>query len=206
MLRSVIFDMGNVLLRFEPERFLDRWNIRDLADRELLLGEIFHSPDWPGLDSGESSEEELEERARKRLPERLHTVAHSLIFEWDVPIEPIPGMAELLAECKEAQLGLYLLSNASRRQPDYWSRVPGSSLFDGAVVSAFCRLVKPGAQIYQYTLEKFHLRPEECLFVDDMEANVRAAEAEGIHGFVFNGDIKALRRCIEELGVSLSAR
>ena len=206
MLRSIIFDMGNVLLRFEPEHFLDRRNIQDLSDREMLLQEIFRSPGWPKLDSGELSEAELEEHALKRLPERLHAVAHSLIFEWDMPIEPVAGMAGFLAECKEAGLGLYLLSNASRRQPDYWSRVPGNSLFDGVVVSAFCRLVKPGAEIYRHTLKKFHLQPEECLFVDDMEANVRAAEAEGIHGFLFGGDVEALRRYVREAGVALPDR
>ena len=203
MLHSLILDMGNVLLRYDPEHFLDRLDIRDPQDRALLLREIFYSPIWPKLDSGELTEADLERHSLARLPERLHPAARTLIFHWDVPIDPIPGMAGFLSDCKAAGLGLFLLSNASLRQPEYWPRVPGSGLFDGTVVSAFCRCVKPEREIYLHTLEKFRLQPEECLFVDDMPANVRAAEGVGIHGFVFAGDVPALRRRVEELGVCL---
>lgn len=203
MLHSVILDMGNVLLRYAPEHFLDRLGICNPQDRALLLGEIFHSPLWPKLDSGELTEAGLEEHARRHLPQRLHSAAHSLIFAWDKPLEPVAGMDAFLSDCKEAGLRLYLLSNASLRQPEYWPRVPGSQLFDGVVVSAFCGLVKPGEEIYRHTLEKFHLKPEECLFADDTEANVRAAEALGIHGFLFTGDVTALRRRAEALGAPL---
>lgn len=204
MLHSIILDMGNVLLRYDPERFLDRLHIHDPQDRVLLLGEIFHSPLWPKLDSGELTEEDLEKHALSYLPQRLHTAAHTLIFHWDDPIEPIPGMDAFLTDCKNAGLGLYLLSNASVRQPEYWPQVPGSQLFDGTVVSAFCRCVKPSGEIYRHTLEKFQLQPQECLFVDDMEANVRATQAVGLHGFIFKGDVAALRRYIQEVGVPLA--
>ncbi len=202
MLHSIILDMGNVLLRYDPEHFLDRLEIHSPQDRALLLREIFHSPLWPKLDSGELTEAGLEKQALKNLPQRLHAVAHKLIFAWDDPIEPIPGMAAFLTDCKSAGLGLYLLSNASVRQPEYWPRVPGSSLFDGVVVSALCRCVKPGEEIYRHLLEKYHRNPKECLFADDMEANVHAAEILGIHGFIFTGDVLALRRQVEALGVS----
>lgn len=201
MLTTLLCDMGNVLIRYEPETFLDRYGIHDPQDRALLLGEIFRSPLWPKMDSGELDEDGLEALVLPRLPERLHPVAHNLIFHWDEPILPVPGMAELLRACKEAGLQLYLLSNASRRQPDYWSRVPGSSLFDGGIVSAFYRCVKPSPDIYRIALEKFRLTPEECLFVDDVPANIQGAQAVGIPGFQFTGDVPALSRRIESLGV-----
>lgn len=201
MLTTLLCDMGNVLIRYEPETFLDRYGIHDPQDRTLLLGEIFRSPLWPKMDSGELDEGRLEALVLPRLPERLHAAAHNLIFHWDEPILPVPGMEELLRACKETGLRLYLLSNASLRQPVYWPRVPGSSLFDGAIVSAYYRCVKPSPEIYRIALEKFRLTPEECLFVDDMPENVRGAQAVGIPGFRFTGDVPALRRRIESLGV-----
>lgn len=137
MLRFLVCDMGNVLIRFDPELFFDRLEISDPGDRELLLREIFRSPLWPQLDLGELTEAELEEQVLPRLPRRLHAAAHALIFEWDRPIQPVPGMAGFLEECKKAGLGLYLLSNASVRQPEYWPRVPGSHLFDGGCCLRF---------------------------------------------------------------------
>lgn len=155
MLHSIILDMGNVLLRYDPEHFIDRLNIHSPHDRKLLLQEVFYSPLWPKLDSGELTEAGLEKHALAGLPESLHSAARTLIFQWDKPIEPIPGMSAFLAACKSAGLRLYLLSNASLRQPEYWPRVPGSQLFDGVVVSAFCHFVKPEEKIYRHTLKKF---------------------------------------------------
>lgn len=203
MLSALLCDMGNVLIRYDPPHFLDRLGITDPADRELLLGEIFASPLWPKLDSGELDEPDLEAHALPRLPGRLHSVARQLLYHWDDPIEPVPGMASLLEQCKAAGLGLYLVSNASRRQPEYWPRVPGSQLFGGTVISACHRCVKPQAAIYRIALEQFQLCPEECLFIDDMEQNIQGARALGIPGFLFTGDAAALGRCLREQGVPL---
>lgn len=159
MLTTILCDMGNVLLRYEPETFLDRYQVHDPQDRDLLRQEIFDSPLWPKMDWGELDEAGLESQVLPRLPERLHAVAHNLIFHWDEPVLPIPGMAPFLQDCKDAGLRLYLLSNASLRQPAYWPRVPGSSLFDGGIVSAFYRCVKPSPEIYHLALEKFRLSP-----------------------------------------------
>ncbi len=203
MLSALLCDMGNVLIRYDPPHFLDRLGITDPADRELLLGEIFASPLWPKLDSGELDEPDLEVHALPRLPGRFHSAARQLLYHWDDPIEPVPGMAPLLEQCKAAGLGLYLVSNASRRQPEYWPRVPGSQLFGGTVISACHRCVKPQAAIYRIALEQFRLRPEECLFIDDMEQNIQGAQALGIPGFLFTGDAAALGRCLREQGVPL---
>ena len=203
MLSALLCDMGNVLIRYDPPHFLDRLGITDPADRELLLGEIFASPLWPKLDSGELDEPDLEAHALPRLPGRLHSAARQLLYHWDDPIEPVPGMASLLEQCHAVGLGLYLVSNASRRQPEYWPRVPGSQLFGGTVISACHRCVKPQAEIYRIALEQFQLRPEECLFIDDMEQNIQGAQALGIPGFLFTGDAAALGRCLREQGVPL---
>ena len=149
----------------------------------------------------EMTEGELEALVLPRLPERLHSYAHQLIFHWDDPIEPVPGMAALLEDCKRAGLKLYLLSNASRRQPEYWGNIPGSALFDGTVVSAFYRCVKPQREIYQVVLEKFGLSPETCVFVDDVAENIAGAQAAGIQGVVFTGDADLLRTKLRALGV-----
>ena len=201
MLSALLCDMGNVLIRYDPPHFLDRLGITDPEDRELLLGEIFASPLWPKLDSGELDEPDLEAHALPRLPGRLHSAARQLLYHWDDPIEPVPGMAALLEDCKRAGLKLYLLSNASRRQPEYWGNIPGSALFDGTVVSAFYRCVKPQREIYQVVLEKFGLSPETCVFVDDVAENIAGAQAAGIQGVVFTGDADLLRTQLRALGV-----
>ena len=191
-MRNVIFDMGNVLINYDPEHFVRR-ETSDPEDQALLLRHIFHSPQWPMLDGGEMDEPELEALVLTALPKRLHAAAHRLIFAWNEPMEPIPGMAELACECKARGMGVYLLSNASRRQTEYWPMIPGSAVFDGAVVSALERRVKPDPEIYRILLDRYRLRPEDCLFIDDIQKNVDGALAVGIPAVRFTGDVEALR-------------
>lgn len=196
MLRNIIFDMGNVLIRYDPVYFIQRAGVEDPMDRALLLKEIFQNPDWAKLDSGEWTERDLLECACRRLPECLHGIAHYLVLHWDEPLIPIPGMKEFIAECRGAGLGIYLLSNASFRQSEYWKHVPGSEYFDGAMVSAYQGCVKPMPEIYARLLECFHLRAQECLFVDDVLENVLAAQSAGMQAFQFTEDVDALRRAV----------
>lgn len=194
MIRNVVFDMGNVLIRFDPVRFVERLGLPDAGDREALLKVVFRGVDWPMLDWGAMDEEELARRVLPRLPERLHAPARELIFHWDEPLEPLPGMEAVVRECKEKGLGVYLLSNASARLHDYWPRVPASECFDGVVVSAPLRRVKPMPEIYRHLMEKYRLKAEECLFVDDSALNVSGAVLVGMNGLLFDGDADAVRR------------
>ena len=195
-MRNLVFDMGNVLINYDPEWFVRRLGPLPEGDRALLLKEIFHSPDWPRLDAGEIREADLEAKAASRLPERLHAATRRLISHWEEPSEPIPGMAELIRECKARGFRVYLLSNASLRQREYWPSIPGSECFDGRVVSAEERCVKPDPRIYRILLERYGLEAGECLFVDDVPANVEGARAVGMEAFLFTGDVPALRRAL----------
>ena len=197
-MQNIIFDMGNVLIVFDPARFIERAGVDDPADRRLLMDGVFRSPDWPRLDLGELSEEALAALILPRLPERLCDVARQLICEWHVPIEPVPGMAEFIGACKARGFGIYLLSNAGLNHRAYWHRIPGSEYFDGVVVSAYERCVKPHKEIYRRLLDRYGLRAADCVFVDDLPANVAGAVAVGMRGIAFDGSVDALRRAILE--------
>lgn len=203
MLRSIIFDMGGVMTEYDPAYFVGTLNLQEPGDGELLLKEIFRSEDWKLGDLGEIDEKELERRVFTRIPERLHAPAHRLIFGWNEISRPVPGMADLARDIKAAGLGVYLLSNASVRQPEYWKAIPGSEYFDDTLVSAFYGCLKPSKEIFELALNKFSLKAEECLFVDDMKVNAEGAAAAGLMGYHFTGDADALRQAIRTLGVNV---
>lgn len=202
MIRNIIFDMGGVLLRFDRELFLDRLGLEG-GDRVLLMNEVFRSLEWAQMDRGSLTDEEAAERIRGRLPERLHDSVDRLVLHWDEPLLPIPGMYELVEELKGAGYGIYLLSNASYHQHDYWPRLPVSRFFDGKLISADVKLVKPQPEVYRMLLERFSLKAEECFFVDDVNANVEGALCCGIRGAVFHEDVAALRRALGDAGVQV---
>lgn len=58
---------------------------------------------------------------------------------------------------------------------------------DGRVVSGYVKCVKPDERIYRCLLEKYSLRPQECVFLDDLAENVEGAKKLGIHGICFLG-------------------
>ena len=203
MIRNIVFDMGNVVIRFEPDRFMDRAGVTDESDRRLVMNELFRSVEWADMDAGILTEETAEPSIMERFPERLRKAVRQMLYSWAYPPEMIPGMEDLIRSAREAGYGIYLLSNASTAQPAYWAGVPVSGMFDGTMISCDVRVVKPCRRIYGLFTEKFGLNPRECLFIDDAPANVSGAVACGWKGIVFNGDAEELKAKMRALGIAI---
>ena len=182
MIRNIVFDMGQVILTFDPKHFMDREQINDPEDRKLILNELFLSVEWAQMDAGTLTEETAEPLILKRFPERLKETVRKLLYNWAYPRETIAGMEDIVKALKEAGYGIYLLSNASKAQHQYWPLVPVSEYFDGKLISCDVKIVKPCHRIYQLFTEKFSLKSEECVFIDDRQDNVQAAQALGFRG------------------------
>ena len=200
MIKNIIFDMGNVLIKFDRSIFLDKVGVTG-EDRELLLREVYLSLEWSMMDRGSLDETEAAERMCRRVPERLHETVRALTSEWERPILPINGVAELVKELKGKGYRIFLISNASYRQHEYWPSIPGAEYFEDTVISADVKLVKPQPEIYLYSMYKFGIRPEESVFIDDSTPNVEGAVYSGLNGIVFHGDVEELRNRLREFGV-----
>ena len=202
MIKNIVFDMGNVLLWFDRGRFLDAVSAEG-EDRKILMNNVYLSVEWARMDRGSMTEAEAAASMCTHVPERLHEKVHLLVDQWDRPIYPVDGMAQLVRDLKTAGYGIYLLSNASYRQHEYWPRVPGSECFDGTLISADVKLVKPQREIYDLLCSKFSLKPEECVFIDDSAANIEGAEVAGMSGIVFHGEADEAREKLRALGVNV---
>ena len=199
MINTIVFDMGGVLIDFSAELFSRRLRVT-AQEQELLVRYVLRTADWVRLDRGTITEEEVYANACAKLPKELHAAAEYIIYHWNEPIVPIKGTAEVVRELKEKGYTLYLLSNASRRQHEYWPEIPGSDCFSGKVISADLHLLKPEAAIYQALFDKFDLTPANCIFIDDFPPNIEAAENAGMQGIVFH-DAAQLRKELIERGI-----
>lgn len=201
MISSIVFDMGGVLIRWNPEDMLRQYEL-SRQDMEILNRELFKSVEWIQQDRGILSEEELARLVCARIPERLHQPVKTLVYGWHRRhLSPMPGMAELVRELKEAGYHIYLLSNASLALREYFPRIPGSECFDKLMVSAEEKLLKPSHEIFERLYEKFGLNPGQCWFIDDSPQNVEGAIQTGMGGSVFYGDVKRLRRELIQAGI-----
>lgn len=201
MIRNIVFDMGNVVIRFDPQWFMERDGITDLQDQKLIMNELFLSVEWAQMDAGILTEKTAEPLILERFPQRLKDTVRSLLFSWAYPRDMIPGMEDMIRDLKEAGYGIYLLSNASAAQHEYWPKYPVSRLFDGKMISCDVRIVKPCPRIYQLFTDQFFLKPEECVFIDDSPANVAGAIACGWKGIVFHGSAEETKGKLRLMGV-----
>ena len=200
MIRHIVFDMGQVLVQFSAGLFSERLRL-SAEDAELIRREVLTTVEWVRMDRGTISDDDALARMCARLPQRLHDTAAYLVRRWNDPIVPVPGMADVARDLKAAGYNLYLLSNAATRQHTYWHDIPGSEYFSGTFISADHHLLKPEDAIYQAFFQKFGLKPEECLFIDDSAPNIEASENAGMAGIVFHGDAARLRRQLAERGI-----
>lgn len=199
MIRNYIFDFGNVLARFDPDE-LTAVHVHDAATRKTVSDVVFDRLYWDRLDDGSITDEEVKSDICARLPQELHECACRVYDDWVVSMPAIEGMREVVADVKARGGKLYLLSNISIGFAEtYAANTAVKSvldLFDGLVFSGPIGLAKPNREIYEHLLDRFQLIAEQCLFIDDNAANIAAAKAIGIHGYLFDGDVKALRKSL----------
>lgn len=205
MIRNVVFDMGQVLITWDAETLLRKLGVAE-EDHEILAREVFRSVAWVRLDRGTYTEEQTVADILPKLPERLHWAVRELVCAWwKKHIYPTPGMGDLIHELKENGYGIYLLSNANLNLRTYFHKIPGSECFDGLLVSAEEKLLKPQHEIYERLCDRFDLKPEECFFVDDVPANIEGAACIGMHGAVFYKDVPRLRADLRAEGINCRA-
>jgi len=192
MIKNIILDMGNVLLSFDPEVCLNAF-LSTEEDRAIIRKELFGGPEWIMGDYGTITNAERYEPVSKRVPERLHTQLKQCVDKWDMCMEPIPGAREFCSYIKEKGYGIYVLSNACNGFYSYFPRFREISSFDGVMVSSDVHMIKPEKRIYEHFLNTYHLKAEECLFIDDRTENVEGGQSVGINGFVFEGDFDAIK-------------
>jgi putative hydrolase of the HAD superfamily len=185
-IRGVIFDFGGVLIDM-------RWDVSEGLERahglprHALLDTLYRTATWHGIERGQGdlgawraeAHRLLEERAGRPLP-RLHAA-------WEAARQLIrPNIA--LARRLRPAYRTAILSNADLSLRGRLRELGLHDLFDTVVSSAEEGVAKPEAEIYLRAAERIGLSPEACVFVDDAEANVRAAEAVGMRGIVYRVD------------------
>lgn len=200
MIKNIVFDMGNVLVKFDINRYLERYATTE-HDRNILRNEVFRSIEWVKLDRGIISEKDAIASITARLSTHLCDPVTRLFNEWHTDLPPLREMEPLVCELKAAGYGIYLLSNTSAAYHTFRNFIPALQHFDGEFISAECHLLKPDIAIYKLFCEKFKLIPSECYFIDDMPINVEGAMQIGMNGCVYFGDVLPLREALLTAGV-----
>ena len=202
MIKNIIFDMGGVLIDYNPEKTL--YGMFDRQTADILLREIFRNKIWTDKDRGMIFPDEIMEQKRGSIPAEVFEKVSEMVDNFYPYMPPFEKMYDLVKLLKNKGYGIYLLSNASSDFHIRREGIPALSLFDGVVVSADYKLLKPEKEIYLTLFEKFGLKPEECFFIDDVQANIDGAKMAGMDGHCyFHGDVEILKKALKEKGIEI---
>ena len=196
MIKNIVLDMGNVLLDFRPEFVLDAFCSSD-EEKDVIRKELFGGPEWKMGDRGDIKDNERYGLVKQRVPEKYHKALKDCADRWAICMDPIEGAREFCETLKEKGYKVYVLSNASDLFYVYFPKFLPLDFFDGVFVSSDYLMLKPDIAIYKKFLNEYGLKAEECLFIDDREANVKGAEIAGMNTFCFKGDYAKIRELLD---------
>ena len=202
MIKNIILDIGDVLVKSNyHDYFLNKGYDEETAC--LLEKATFFTPVWKELDRGVWSFTEIIDGFVKNAPE-LEAELRSVFEDMKNFITVFPCADEWITEIQKSGLKVYCLSNISDKIcRDCSDDLKFLKHTDGYVLSYQEQLIKPDPAIYKLLLDRYGLASEECIFIDDIEANVTAAKKLGIHGIVFKNrqqamaEIEVIRREIK---------
>lgn len=182
---AFVFDLGGVLLDWDPRRLFREFFDGDAAALETFLAEIDFSNWNAQLDRGRSFAEAVAEWSRRFPHYAAPLQAYHL--RWDETVlGPIQPVVDLLARLKRAGCALFALSNWSAETfPRVRARYDFLGWFDRLIISGEIGLVKPDPAIFYVFLETVARRANECLFIDDSEANIAVARRLGFQTIRF---------------------
>ena len=141
---------------------------------------------------------------RERLPRGGAVIALCIEGKPCSSVELSRRMQELVRKLKSRGYCVYYLSNIPEDVLDFLTERDLKGLFDGGVASCDVHINKPDPKIYKALLDKYSLKAEECVFIDDSAANAEGAQRVGLDAIVFFGDAARLRRELRERGVDVS--
>ncbi len=183
-MKDIIFDLGGVLLDWNP-RYLYKKIFSTDTEMEWFLTHICTSQWNTQQDAGRSFEEGVDLLSQK-YPEYAFAI-NFYFTRWDEMLGgAIEGSVDILRELKDRRCRLYALSNWSAQTfPVAKQRYDFLKWFDGIVLSGEEKLVKPDPVIYSRLLSRYNLRAQNCIFIDDNQANISKAADLGFETIRF---------------------
>lgn len=179
MYKNIVFDFGGVMVDFDPHKYLiDLFGNRGLEEEVYDL--TFGSREWRLLDAGRITRREANERMlqRARAVGRGFEV-EGVLDDWMSMLRPRRRMQTLVEQLKQRGYCVYYLSNIPEDVLDLLMHRDFEGLFDGGVASCEVKVNKPDPRIYQALLDKYHLRADECIFIDD-RADTSSRQRSGL--------------------------
>lgn len=183
-IKNIVFDVGDVLVDFCYKNYMRNLGFpEDVV--ELFTENMIMSNHWNELDMGMINDSTAKEIFKKEIPghdeeiERFWDNIEYIVEEYDYA-------EELIRSIKYAGYKVYILSNYPVELSNmHWPKFRFLKYADGKIISGFEKVAKPDIRIYKLLEERYGLKLEECLFVDDRQINIDGAKSAGMKAVLF---------------------
>lgn len=197
---AFIFDIGNVILRFDFQQALRKLERDGAPAAESILEMI--EPVKAAYEGGRLPRADFQAQVREIL--KYTGSDADFVSAWEDIFTENEPMVRLIEQL-QPKFPLYLLSNTSDLHVDFiFRQYPIFQRFQDAVYSYKVQASKPEPEIYQIAARQFQVIPAETLFIDDLEANIRSAADAGLQVHHYHHDRhSALLEQLRSAGVEL---
>ena len=204
-IKTVIFDIGGVMVGLGRIRFFEQFGYAPKISEQVMNSTV-KSRHWKELDRGILTDEEVIDRFVKDAPELENEIrhcmenVHGIVYRLDTSIPWIRSLKD------RGMQGLYLSNYSMKVAKDNEDAMDFLPYMDGGLLSCDYKVIKPDPAFYQILIDKYDLVPSECVFLDDLEANLETARQLGIHTIRVKDHEQAkadLEKMLESRGLSL---
>lgn len=201
MIKNIVFDISNVLSPFRFTEYLAEKGFDEAMIKQLYKATAM-TPYWEQFERGQLTNDEVIESfiscnpgIAKEIHEAFDSVS-GIMGTYDYTEEWIDAI-------KRAGYKIYCITNFTPAgYHQCYDKISFVEKFDGCIFSFQEGVVKPERKIYELLLERYNIKPEECVFIDDTPANVDSAKELGMHGIAFENYDDAIEK-LRELGVNI---
>ena len=186
MIKNIVFDIGNVLVKFQPDQAMRELGIEEEKIPKMAQA-TYSNPIWGELDRGVIPEAEIIDKMVTVAPEYEEEIRLFFRDGKDKVVKTYPYAKAWIEELQQNGYKVYLLSNYPENYFELHrkSQLDFANVVDGMIISGMVKMVKPNTDIYECLFDTYNLKSEECVFLDDRPENIEGGEKLGMRGIVF---------------------
>ena len=199
MIKNIIFDLGDVIVDYNPENYLKQFNLQN-EEIKFLKKEIFGGIEWNKADRGEFNNiKDLVPSLCIRIPKYKDIIPKILTDNYADAQTIRKSEENWFFELYSSGFKMFIFSNTPKYAIEYLKKKTEIfNLIEGDMYSFEEGILKPDKQIYIKLLKKYNLIPIETVFIDDNPNNIKTANELGIHGIVFK-NLEQSKKELEEI-------
>lgn len=170
MVKNIVFDLDNIIIRGTHSSIIVDF-AKNEEERKFIENKFLKSPEWNLMDLGMITNDEAINEIQKRNESKFHQLIEISLHEWYKNLHVNEDIVYIARKLKSKGYNIYVLSNMAKATYLHIKDLDFFRFCDGIVISAYENIKKPDDKIFKILLERYNLKAEECILVDDDDTN-----------------------------------